>query len=56
MKKLSFQKVYNEKVHFQKAECLASTYKSGNLRGKLPKKIMYKIGRASCRERVCSTV
>ena len=50
MKKWSFQKVHNEKVHFQKAkclvkavkkyffektECLASTYKSGNLRDKL---------------------
>ena len=35
MKKLSFQKVHNEKVHFQKAECLISTYKSGSLRDKL---------------------
>ena len=56
MKKWSFQKVHNEKVHFQKAkclvkavkkyffektECLASTYKSGNLRDKLSKRIIY---------------
>ena len=56
MKKWSFQKVHNEKVHFQKAECLVkaikkfffekvecltSTYKSGNLRDKLPKMTMY---------------
>ena len=27
MKKLSFQKVYNEKVHFQKAECLVKIIK-----------------------------
>ena len=26
---------------FEKTECLASTYKSGGLSGKLPKKIMY---------------
>ena len=56
MKKWSFQKVHNEKVHFQKAECLVKivkkcffekteylvkTYKSGSLREKLPKKTMY---------------
>ena len=56
MKKWSFQKVHNEKVHFQKTECLvkvvkkffflkteclASTYKSDSLRNKLPKKTMY---------------
>ena len=48
--------MHNEKVHFQKAEywvktikkcflkkveCLATTYKSGNLRNKLPKRTMY---------------
>ena len=48
--------MHNEKVHFQKAECLvkavkkcffekveclASTYKSGSLRDKLPKRTMY---------------
>ena len=27
MKKLSFQKVHNEKVHFQKAECLVKVVK-----------------------------
>ena len=27
MKKWSFQKVHNEKVHFQKAECLVKTVK-----------------------------
>ena len=27
MKKLSFQKVHNEKVHFQKTECLVKTVK-----------------------------
>ena len=27
MKKLSFQKVHNEKVHFQKAECLVKAVK-----------------------------
>ena len=27
MKKLSFQKVHNEKVHFQKAECLIKAVK-----------------------------
>ena len=27
MKKLSFQKVHNEKVEFQKAECLVKTVK-----------------------------
>ena len=27
MKKLSFQKVHNEKVHFQKAECLVKVIK-----------------------------
>ena len=26
---------------FEKAECLASTYKNGNLRDKLPKKTIY---------------
>ena len=56
MKKLSFQKVHNEKVEFQKAEYLvkklknvfffkseylASTYKSGSLRDKLPKRTIY---------------
>ena len=56
MKKLSFQKVHNEKVHFQKTECLvkvvkkrffekteclARTYKGSILSCKLPKKIMY---------------
>ena len=53
MKKWNFQKVHNEKVLFQKAECLikevlfekveclASTYKSSSLKGKLPKRTMY---------------
>ena len=56
MKKLSFQKVHNEKVKFQKAECLvktvkkyffkkaeylADTYKSGSFRDKLPKMTIY---------------
>ena len=56
MKKLSFQKVHNEKVEFQKAEYLvkklknvfflkseylASTYKSGSLSYKLPKNRLY---------------
>ena len=56
MKKWSFAKVHNEKVEFQKAECLikavkkcimkkaeclTSTYKSGSLRDKLPKRTMY---------------
>ena len=27
MKKLSFQKVHNEKVHFQKVECLVKAVK-----------------------------
>ena len=27
MKKLSFQKVHNEKMHFQKAKCLAKAVK-----------------------------
>ena len=27
MKKLSFEKAHNEKVHFQKAECLVKTVK-----------------------------
>ena len=27
MKKLSFQKMHNEKVHFQKAECLVKAVK-----------------------------
>ena len=27
MKKLSFEKVYNEKVHFQKAECFVKVIK-----------------------------
>ena len=52
MKKWNFQKMHNEKVLFQKAECLikevlfekveclASTYKSGGLRGKLLKRTM----------------
>ena len=53
MKKWSFQKVHNEKVLFQKTECLikevlfekveclASTYKSSSLKGKLSKRTMY---------------
>ena len=56
MKKLSFQKVHNEKVFFQKAECLvkvvkkcffekteclASTYKSGGLSYTFPKRTRY---------------
>ena len=28
-------------MHNEKAECLTSTYKSGFLRGKLPKRTMY---------------
>ena len=28
-------------MFFEKTECLASTYKSGSLRGKLPKRTMY---------------
>ena len=28
-------------MFFEKVECLASTYKSGSLRGKLPKKTVY---------------
>ena len=40
MKKWSFVKVHNEKVEFQKTECLANTYKSGSLSYKLPKKTM----------------
>ena len=48
-----FEKVHNEKVIFQKAECLikevlfekveclASTYKISSLKGKLPKRTMY---------------
>ena len=35
-----FGKSY-QKVHFEKAECLASTYKSGGLSGKLPKRTVY---------------
>ena len=30
--------MHNEKVFFEKVECLASTHKSGDLSGKLPKK------------------
>ena len=50
LKKWGFQKVQYEKVFFEKAvkkcffekaECLANTYKSGNLSGKLPKRTMY---------------
>ena len=53
MKKWSFQKVHNEKVIFQKAECLikevlfekvellANTYKTSSLKDKLPKRTMY---------------
>ena len=33
--------MHNEKVLFQKAECLADTYKSGSLKDKLPKRTMY---------------
>ena len=36
-----FKKCIMKKCFFQKTECLASTYKSGGLSGKLPKKIMY---------------
>ena len=46
MKKWSFQKVHNEKMHFQKVECLVKAVKkcflkSDSLRDKLPKKTMY---------------
>ena len=53
MKKWNFQKVHNEKMFFQKAECLikevlfekveclASTYKSSSLKDKLPKMTVY---------------
>ena len=31
-------------MFLKKTECLASTYKSGSLRGKLPKMTMYTVG------------